>query len=559
MTFTDLGFSNPILDALDAMNFEKPTPVQEQAIPNILLGKDMIACAQTGTGKTAAFILPVLERIVQGPGAHDSIRVLVVAPTRELAKQIDQHIEGFSYFTSVTSIPVYGGSDGKAWDQQKRALVGGADIVIATPGRLLSHMRFRYADFSHLEYLILDEADRMLDMGFLDDIKEIISYLPEKRQTLLFSATMPPKIRQLAREILNEPVQINIAVSKPAAGVRQIAYMAYANQKYKLIQHLLNEGHYESVLIFSSTKSNVKSIGTTLAQLKIPSATMHSDLEQSQREEVLNDFRNRRFQVLAATDIMARGIDIDGIDLVINFDVPHDAEDYVHRVGRTARAERKGTAVTFIGESDQRKFFDIENLIGITVKKLPMPEELGEGPAYEPEKQRPDAGRRPGGKGPGREKRPGGGKGGERRDDRPRGEKGERRDDRPRSENGERRDDRPRSENGERRDDRPRSENGERRDDRPRGENGERRDDRPRSENGERGPRRERGPRPEGAAAQPRPERPAAPSEPSAAQAIDPNAPPKPRKNKKRRKKNPAQDAPGQALQQPNNSEREGQ
>jgi superfamily II DNA/RNA helicase len=382
------------------MGFSKPTPIQELAIPAILQKKDLIACAQTGTGKTAAYVLPILSNIVNSEKRN--LNTVIIAPTRELAQQIDQQIEGFSYFLGVSSIAIYGGGDGSAWDQQKRAMEGGVDIIIATPGRLIAQMAMGTIKFDHVEHLVLDEADRMLDMGFYEDILRIIKELPAKRQTLFFSATMPPKIRALANRILKDPVEINIAISKPAEGILQQAYMVHNEQKDKLIDYLLKDKTYNSVLIFASTKDNVKKLDRNLHRLGLKAKAIHSDLEQNERENVLREFKNKQLSILIGTDVLSRGIDVEGIDLVINYDVPPDPEDYIHRIGRTARAATTGTAITFINELEQRKFFRIESLIGKEVPKMPLAPELGVGPAYNPEARRPtsetkrpDQGRKP--------------------------------------------------------------------------------------------------------------------------------------------------------------------
>jgi ATP-dependent RNA helicase RhlE len=373
---------------MDAMGFRKPTPIQEQAIPVILEQKDLIAVAQTGTGKTAAYLLPVMNRIITEQHDEHEINTLILAPTRELALQIDQQLQGLSYFCSISSISIYGGGDGAGFDQQKKALTTGADVVIATPGKIISHLNLGYVKIGQLKHLILDEADRMLDMGFYEDIMRIISFLPKSRQTLLFSATMPPKIRELASLILNEPHQINIAISKPAERIQQGAFMVYDTQKIGLIKSILAGKKIPSIIIFASTKLKVKEIEKELRREGLPVKAIHSDLEQSEREAVLNLFRDRQVQNLVATDILARGIDIESISLVINYDVPNDAEDYIHRIGRTARAENKGVAITFVNEEDQQKFHRIEKLIGKTVTKYKIPAELGEAPRYEPEKKR---------------------------------------------------------------------------------------------------------------------------------------------------------------------------
>lgn len=382
ISFKDFDFHPSIQESIEAMGFSMPTPVQIKTIPVILDNKDLIACAQTGTGKTAAFLLPVLQRIVEN-NDYEGTKLLVIVPTRELALQIDQHLQGFSYFVPVSSVAVYGGGDGDTWDQQKSAISAGVNIIIATPGRLISLISLDYLRSENLQTLVLDEADRMLDMGFHDDIVKIINALPEKRQTLMFSATMPPKIRQLAKKILTDPEEVNISIAKPAEGVLQGAYLVHDDQKPSLIMDLLHDKpELKSILIFSATKKNVKILHKQLKSDGFSCGAIHSDLEQHERISVLNDFKNRKIQILVATDIVSRGIDIDSIDLVINYDVPADAEDYVHRVGRTARAEMTGVALTFINSRDVRSFQNIETLIGDKIHKIPLPAKLGEGPEY---------------------------------------------------------------------------------------------------------------------------------------------------------------------------------
>lgn len=381
-TFSDFNFEPSLMEGLSAMGFNKPTPIQEQAIPKIMAGKDLIACAQTGTGKTAAFVLPVLNEIAALDS--QSLNTLVIVPTRELAVQIDEAIQGFSYFTSVSAIAIYGGKDGISFEQEKKALTQGANIIIATPGRLIAHLNMGYVKFGEVKHLILDEADRMLDMGFSQDIDRIIGHLPKNRQTLLFSATMPPKIRELAKRILKEPEQINISVSKPAAGVLQGAYVVYNEQKPALLLSLLEGKEIASIIVFASTKDKVKLLERDLLRKGLNVAAIHSDLEQDQRNEALRRFKNKSLQVVVATDVLSRGIDIDSIGLVVNYDVPGDAEDYIHRVGRTARAETTGVALTFIGPEDQKKFERIEQLIDSVVNKIPVPPALGETPPYDP-------------------------------------------------------------------------------------------------------------------------------------------------------------------------------
>lgn len=384
MKFSELNLEDCVLQALDAMNFDECTPVQEHTIPVILEGRDLIAVAQTGTGKTAAYLLPIINKLCKGGHPEEAINCIIMSPTRELAQQIDQQMEGFSYFMPISSVAVYGGNDGVLFEQQKRGLTLGADVVIATPGRLLSHISLGYVDLSKVSYFILDEADRMLDMGFSDDIMQIVKQLPKERQTIMFSATMPAKIQQLANTILNNPAEVKLAVSKPAEKIIQAAYVCYEPQKIAIIQSLFIEQAPERVLIFASSKIKVKEVAKALQKLKLNVGEMHSDLDQPQREFIMREFKNGRINILVATDIVSRGIDIDDIRLVINYDVPHDSEDYVHRIGRTARANNDGVAITFVSEKEQTKFKTIESFIGKDVYKIPLPPELGEGPEYKP-------------------------------------------------------------------------------------------------------------------------------------------------------------------------------
>jgi len=396
LKFKEFDFVPEIMEGLESMGFEECTPVQELAMPVIWEGKDLIACAQTGTGKTAAYLLPVLNRITRTKS--QGINTLIIAPTRELVLQIDQQIEGFSYFCGATSLAVYGGGEGAAFDQQKAALIQGADVIVATPGRLLSHINLKYSDFSTIKHLILDEADRMLDMGFFDDIMRIVRELPKDRQTLMFSATMPSKIRKLAEGILHNPESVSIAISKPAENIIQAAYMVYENQKVALVKALLKgKTDYKSVLIFTSRKINVNGLVRELRRMGFSADGMLSDLEQKEREEVMLRFKNRETQILVATDIVSRGIDIDGIDLVMNYDVPRDPEDYVHRIGRTARAQSSGVAITLISDLDQHNFKKIEELIERDIIKIPLPPDFGEAPLYNPVAGR-QFGRRPAGR-----------------------------------------------------------------------------------------------------------------------------------------------------------------
>ena len=389
MKFSELNLEDSVLDALDAMNFQECTPVQEHTIPVILEGKDLIGVAQTGTGKTAAYLLPVLNQLSKGGYPEDAINCIIMSPTRELAMQIDQQMEGFSYFMPASSVAVYGGNDGIRFEQEKKGLTLGADVVIATPGRLISHLSLGYVDLSKVSFFILDEADRMLDMGFAEDIMQIVKYLPKERQTIMFSATMPTKIQQLAKTILTNPVEVKLAVSKPAEKIIQAAYICYEAQKLGIIESLFKEQQPERVIIFASSKIKVKEVTKALKRLKLNVGEMHSDLDQSQREAIMHEFRNGRINMLVATDIVARGIDIDDIRLVINYDVPHDSEDYVHRIGRTARANNDGCAITFVSETEQNKFKQIENFLEKEIYKIPVPEELGEAPAYNPRSAKP--------------------------------------------------------------------------------------------------------------------------------------------------------------------------
>lgn len=389
-----MGLDEGLLQGLDAMGIRKPTPIQAQAIPAALDGRDLIACAQTGTGKTAAFLLPVIDVIYGYKARVDrSIRALIIVPTRELALQIDQQLQAIAYFTPITSMPVYGGSDAASFDQQKAALTGGTEVIVATPGKLLSHLNLGYVQTGALEFLVLDEADRMLDMGFIDDIKRIIKFLPSERQTLMFSATMPPAIRDLAKQVLFDPVEITIALSKPAEGVDQQAFVIHEPQKAPILEHILRTSEAQSIIVFAGKKVEVRNLARHLQKRGFNAKGMHSDLEQNEREEVMLEFRNRRLRILVATNVVSRGIDIDDIDLVINYDVPSDPEDYVHRVGRTARAARKGTAVTFVNTMQMREFGRIEKLIGYEVRKMPLPEGFDPGPAYEPDAKRSGTGR----------------------------------------------------------------------------------------------------------------------------------------------------------------------
>ncbi|MDE5903191.1 MAG: DEAD/DEAH box helicase [Muribaculaceae bacterium] len=416
MRFDDYFESDDLLDALWDMHFDEMTPIQEQAIPQVLDGRDLLACAQTGTGKTAAYLLPVIDLICTGNYPEHRVNCVIMAPTRELAQQIDRQMQGFSYFLPISSLPIYGGTDGHTYEQQRRGLKMGADVVIATPGRLIAHLQMGSVDLSEVSFFILDEADRMLDMGFYDDIMNIASHMPKERQTLLFSATMPPKIQQLAKSILRDPAEIKLAVSKPADKIEQVAYLCAESAKEGVLRHVLSEGDYKRVIVFSSSKLKVKQLARQIRIKGLLIGEMHSDLDQTKREDVMLDFKSGKINVLIATDIVARGIDIDDIELVVNYDVPREGEDYVHRVGRTARADRDGRAVTLVSDRDRRSFQQIERLLGQKVKRGEMPAglqdmalpELPERGAGKPRNTRPK-GR--GGKAPGK---PGDAKGGRR-------------------------------------------------------------------------------------------------------------------------------------------------
>ena len=383
MTFEETYLNDNILDALYDMHFEEMTPIQERCIPHILDGRDVLGVAQTGTGKTAAYLLPILSMLDDGDYPEDAINCVVMAPTRELAQQIDQAMEGFSYYLpDVSSIAVYGGNDGGRFDQELKSLRGGAPVVIATPGRLLSHLKVGNLNLARTSFFVLDEADRMLDMGFIDDIMQITKLLPHDCQKVMFSATMPAKVRELAVSLLHNPIEVKLKVSRPADKIKQQAYVCYDPQKLLIIDHLFQAGDLQRVIIFCGKKDCVKDIARQLRRLKINCAPMHSDLTQQERDEVMYRFKAGQVDVLVATDIVSRGIDIDDIRIVINFDVPHDAEDYVHRIGRTARADRDGQAITFISDRDIRRFKQIEQFLGKEVEKLPLPQDVGEGPEY---------------------------------------------------------------------------------------------------------------------------------------------------------------------------------
>lgn len=382
MTFEDILTNDDLLDAVYDMHFDECTPIQEQAIPPALEGRDILGIAQTGTGKTAAYLLPIIERLINDNYPQERVNCVIMAPTRELAQQIDRQLQGLAYYLPISSMAIYGGTDGQTYTQQRKGLKSGADIIIATPGRLLSHLNLGCVDLSETSFFVLDEADRMLDMGFLDDIVKIISHLPKERQTMLFSATMPPNIKKLADSILSNPFEIKLAVSKPADKIRQLAYVCYEKQKPALIEHLFELQTPQKVIVFAGSKLKVKELYQVLRKKKYKVAQMHSDLEQSEREKVMLDFKAGKVNVIIATDILSRGIDIDNIETVVNYDVPREAEEYVHRIGRTARADKEGTGITFISEKEIRRFNQIESLLGKEVEKSPLPEKFSPGPEY---------------------------------------------------------------------------------------------------------------------------------------------------------------------------------
>lgn len=386
MRFDEVGLDEKILEAISYMGFENLTPIQEKAIPEILNNRDLLACAQTGTGKTAAFILPLLNKLVLGSAVGTS--ALIIVPTRELAVQIDQQLQGFAYFVPVSSLAVYGGGSGSEWETQKKALKL-ADIIIATPGKLISHINMNNVNFKNLQYLVLDEADRMMDMGFYDDIAKIISKVPKERQTLMFSATMPSNIRNLAKKFMQDPFEISLAISKPSENILQIAYLVNDDHKPQLIRSLIDDKPgLESVIIFSSTKKSVNKIIRGFSGSKYKVEGISSDLEQQEREDVLNRFRAKQTRVIVATDVLSRGIDIKDINLVINYNVPGDGEDYVHRIGRTARADASGVAITLVNPEEMYKFAEIEKLIEMDIRKLDIPSDIGISPEWNPTKHR---------------------------------------------------------------------------------------------------------------------------------------------------------------------------
>lgn len=392
MTFEEILSNDDLLDAVYDMHYDECTPIQALAIPAALEGRDVLAVAQTGTGKTAAYLLPVIEMLINDNYPQDRVNCVVMAPTRELAQQIDRQLEGFSYYLPITSMPIYGGTDGETYEKQRKGLKSGADIIIATPGRLLSHLNMGYVDLSTVSFFILDEADRMLDMGFLEDIMKIVSHLPKERQTMLFSATMPENIKKLADSVLRQPIEIKLSVSKPADKIKQSAYVCHEHQKLHLLINLFENNHPRKVIVFASSKLKVKELYKALRKKSYKVSEMHSDLEQKNRDDVMLDFKAGKTNVIIATDIISRGIDVDNIETVINYDVPREAEEYVHRIGRTARADREGTGITFISEKEIKRFKNIEKLLEKEVAKESLPEGFEPGPEYKNPKRKSDGG-----------------------------------------------------------------------------------------------------------------------------------------------------------------------
>ncbi|MBR4782584.1 MAG: DEAD/DEAH box helicase [Bacteroidaceae bacterium] len=406
MYFDELNLDDRLLDALYEMRFDKCTPIQEKAIPPLLEGHDLVGIAQTGTGKTAAYLLPILNQLCTGHYPEGKVNCLIMVPTRELAIQIDQALEAFSYYLPFSGVAVYGGNDAHRYDQELQGMKMGADILVATPGRLISHLQLGNVDLSKVSFFVLDEADRMLDMGFHDDIIKIASYLPPKRQTLLFSATMPDAIQQMANSLLHHPVNVRIAVSKPAEGIDHKAYICYEPQKMRILETLLKQEEIHKAIMFVSKKTKVKDLAIKMRKMGIRLAQMHSDLTQEERNHVMQDFKAGRINLIIATDIISRGIDIDDIQLIINYDVPRDAEDYIHRIGRTARAGKRGRAISLVNEEDQSYFGKIERFLGNEIPKLPLPDGLTEGPSYNPRTHRHPAKKRPARRLPARRRKP---------------------------------------------------------------------------------------------------------------------------------------------------------
>ncbi len=403
MDFYELDLSDDILDALDDMNFTETTPIQEHSIPPILAGRDLIGIAQTGTGKTAAYLLPILSMLSEGHYRDDVVNCVIMSPTRELAQQIDQAMQGFSYYLKgISSVAVYGGNDGIRYEQEKRGFAGGASIIIATPGRLISHISLGNIDLSHVSFFILDEADRMLDMGFYDDIMQIERQLPRRRQTIMFSATMPDRIDELAKNILHDPIEVKLAVARPAEGIHQSAFLCYETQKLKILKKLFAERKPQRVIIFAGSKVKVKDLNISLLRSGYSVGAMHSDLSQQERDDVMFRFKSGKIAILVATDIVARGIDIDDVQTVINFEVPRDAEDYVHRIGRTARAGAQGEAITMVSDADLQDFRKIERFLGKEVPKRQLPNDIGEAPKHKGKRKNNHARRRGGEKGGGK-------------------------------------------------------------------------------------------------------------------------------------------------------------
>jgi ATP-dependent RNA helicase RhlE len=370
MSFQQFGLHPDLLKAIHHQGYHEPTPIQQQAIPVALTGRDLIGCAQTGTGKTAAFALPILNKL--HPIKSGKIRALILTPTRELAAQINEVLQGLAAYTKIYTAAIYGGV---GMPPQERALRLGTDVIVATPGRLLDHLNNGVSRFDGIEFFVLDEADRMLDMGFLPEVKRIIARLPQQRQTMMFSATMPKEILQLSRQILRDPAMIQIGrQAAPVEGVSQSAYPVAQHLKTDLLVALLETNEMESVLIFARTKVRTERLARQLKQGGFEAALIHGDRTQGQRLAALEGFRNRRYRILVATDIAARGLDVDGISHVINFDVPVTPEDYVHRIGRTARAKAAGEALTLVAPAEESFLAAIQQLTKTKIPRQTVPD-----------------------------------------------------------------------------------------------------------------------------------------------------------------------------------------
>jgi superfamily II DNA/RNA helicase len=380
MKIEELEIDQRIKDGINSFNYEELTKVQEIVIPLILSGNDLLACSQTGSGKTAAFLIPIMQKILTSN--NKGTKALIITPTREICMQIEEQVSGLGYYTDISYLAVYGGNDQDGFSRQKNALSNGADIIVATPGRLMSHLNLGYVDLSTLDFLILDEADEMLDMGFYPDIMSIILKLPDKRQNLLFSATMPHSIRKLASEILVNPKIIDLNFSKPAEEIEQKVYLVYESDKQSLLKTLLKEYSNQRILIFVSTKINVGKVSAYLNSNGIKNSAINSSFTQNERNETVLSFKSGQVNILVATNLLSRGIDIEDVNLIVNYDIPDKPEDYVHRIGRTARAGKLGLAISFISEFEILKFNRIEKLLGRSIDKISLPVGFEKAPKY---------------------------------------------------------------------------------------------------------------------------------------------------------------------------------